>query len=648
MEPVESSGGVEVAVENLGGIDRTRRSFEPGVTVLTGENATNRTSFLTSLMAALGSDDVTLKSDAERGEVRLAIDGETYTRTLERTDDGVRTSGDPYLDDPTVADLFAFLLESNEARRAVRSGADLRELVMRPIDTGEINAEIDRLEAEKRELDDELKDLDALERERADLAEERSRLEAEIEETEAELEERRAELDALDASVEETRAQREQLEADFAELEAARSDLDRARRQLETERESLASLREERTDLERRREELPDDPADRIGEIEAELDRLRKHERSLASTINQLGQIVQFNESMVDGEDEAPVSALADTDTEGDVTAKLLPESDDVVCWTCGSEVESAAIEDTLDRLRDLRRETVAERREVSAEIDDLQSEKRDLESTQSERDRVERRIEELDDEIDRRTENESDLESSIEDLEARVEELEGAVRDREDADYEAVLERHRAVNELEFEVESIREDLDEVVDELAAIEDRLDEREELEDRRASITEELQAQRTRIERLEADAVETFNERMAEVLSLLDYDGIDRIWLEAREQEVREGRRKTTERVFDLHVVRRGEDGGVYEDAVETLSESEREVAGLVFALAGYLAHDLDETVPFVILDSLEAIDADRIGRLLEYFADHARYLVVALLEADAAAVDDRHERIQMG
>jgi len=29
-----------------------------------------------------------------------------------------------------------------------------------------------------------------------------------------------------------------------------------------------------------------------------------------------------------------------------------------------------------------------------------------------------------------------------------------------------------------------------------------------------------------------------------------------------------------------------------------LSESEREVTGLVFALAGYLVHDVHETVPF--------------------------------------------------
>ncbi len=644
MNTVESGGGVEVDVRNVGGIDRTRCTFEPGITVLTGENATNRTSFLTSLMAALGSDEATLKSDADEGEVRLSLNGETYTRTFERTDGGVTMGGDPYLEDSTVADLFAFLLESNEARRAVRSASDLRQLVMRPVDTDEIHAEIDRLEAEKRRLDDELEQLDDLEAERADLVDERAQLADEIEDVERELETRRAELSDLDASIEESKSHREQRQAEFAELESAREDLERTRRQLETERESLDSLHEERAELERRREALPDDTGDRLTEIESELDRLREHKRSLESTINRLGQIVQFNESMVDG-DDAPVEGL--TERDDDVTAQLLPD-DEVVCWTCGSEVEEAAIENTLDRLRDLRQETVSQRREISAEIDDLQSEKRDLESTREERERVDRRLSDLDAEIERRTENVDELESSIDDLEVRVEDLEDAVRERDEREYEEVIERHRAVNELEFELEALRDDRDAAADEIEEIDARLDEREELEARRESVAEELQVQRTRIERLEAEMVETFNDRMAEVLSLLDYDGIDRIWIEARERETREGRRKVTERVFDLHIVRRGDEDGVYEDTVDTLSESEREVAGLVFALAGYLAHDLDETVPFVVLDSLEAIDGDRIGRLLEYFADHTRYLVVALLDADAAAVDDSHERIQMG
>ncbi|WP_336023899.1 hypothetical protein [Halobellus salinisoli] len=50
-------------------------------------------------------------------------------------------------------------------------------------------------------------------------------------------------------------------------------------------------------------------------------------------------------------------------------------------------------------------------------------------------------------------------------------------------------------------------------------------------------------------------------------------------------------------------------------------------------------------MPFILLDSLEAIDPDRTAALVEYFADYADYLVVTLLSEDAQALDDGFTRI---
>jgi hypothetical protein len=109
--------------------------------------------------------------------------------------------------------------------------------------------------------------------------------------------------------------------------------------------------------------------------------------------------------------------------------------------------------------------------------------------------------------------------------------------------------------------------------------------------------------------------------------------------------VREGRKKVQRSVFELHVVRSTESGAAYEDTVEHLSESEREVTGLIFGLAGYLVHDLHETVPFMLLDSLEAIDSVRIADLVDYLGEYVEYLVVALLPEDARELDDGYHRI---
>ena len=40
-----------------------------------------------------------------------------------------------------------------------------------------------------------------------------------------------------------------------------------------------------------------------------------------------------------------------------------------------------------------------------------------------------------------------------------------------------------------------------------------------------------------------------------------------------------------------------------------------------------------------------AIDAGRIATLVEYVSDYAEYVVVALLPADARALDDDHDRV---
>jgi len=65
----------------------------------------------------------------------------------------------------------------------------------------------------------------------------------------------------------------------------------------------------------------------------------------------------------------------------------------------------------------------------------------------------------------------------------------------------------------------------------------------------------------------------------------------------------------------------------------------------VFALAGYLVHEVYETVPFMLLDSLEAIDSERIAALIEYVADYAEFLVAALLPEDAQPLDSAYARV---
>jgi len=632
---------VDIAVENIGGIDETNVTFSGGVTVLTGRNATNRTSLLQAIMAGLGSDDVSLKGDADEGRVELTVGEKTYTRTLRRQNGTIQTGGDPYLEDPTLADLFVFLLESNEARRAVELGGDLRELIMRPVDTDAIEAEIRDLQDERDTVEERLEDLRSLQRQLPDLEQRKTELESAIEETEAELEAVREEIAAADQEVPTTREQEAELEDALESFREARSELEDVRYNVESERESIAALGDEIEDLEGELSELPEAPMAEVDDVDRRIEELRERRDGLDGTVTDLQKVIEFNEEMLEGTSSEIAAALRDDD--GPVTDRLV--DDQVVCWTCGSEVEGASIEATLDRLRELRQSKLADRRDLQSEIDDCKTEKATYEEQRRQRSQIERRLDAATEERERRQDRLADLEDERDRLEAEIEGLEDEVERLQDETQNELLDLHTEANELEFELEQLRSELSEVESERERIEAELDERGELSDRRSAIGDEIADLRTRIDRIEAEAIEQFNEHMESVLSILDYENLERIWIERKQETVPDGRGTTEQTVFDLHVVRSTADGTTYEDSVDHLSESEREVTGLVFALAGYLTHDIHEVCPFLLLDSVEAIDSSRIASLVDYVADFPDHVVVALLPEDAQALNDDYQRV---
>jgi chromosome segregation ATPase len=653
-QPQASERFAEIHAENIGGIDDTTVSLSPGVTALTGRNATNRTSLLRALMGALGSDRVSLKGDADEGRVELTLGGEDdsiYTRTLAREDSTVVMGGEPYLEDSEGADLFAFLLENNEARQAVARGEDLREVIMRPVDTDAIQAEISQLETQKRELDDQLERLESLDDRLPDLEQQRTQLEDQIEDKRAELADKEAAIEDADSTVDDTREQKAEFEDALDDLQEARSELDNVRYRLDSERESIQALEDEREEISTELQEMSETPAGDLSDIDAEIDRLRDHKQSLESTISQLQSVLQFNEEMLEGDSLGLQQALQNTTDsgsadEGALTDQLLAdESETTVCWTCGSEVEHETIDETLDSLRSLREEKSHERNDLRSELDELTTKRSELQTDRDRRERLDRKLDEIDREIDDRENTVEELVDEREELETEINDLEADVEALEAEEHSELLDLHKEANQLEFELGRLENDLEDVTDEIEIVEADLDERENLKEERTEIQEELADLRTRIEQLEAQAVEEFNEHIQTILGILAYENIERIWIERAEREVREGRRKVQQTVFDLHVVRSTEDGTTYEDTVEHLSESEREVTGLVFALAGYLVHDLYESLPFIVVDSLEALDSNRIAALVEYFEEYAAYLVVALLPEDAAVLAEDYQRV---
>jgi DNA repair exonuclease SbcCD ATPase subunit len=646
--PKQSSNEVQFFVENVGGIENTEINISPGVTVLTGKNATNRTSFLSAIMAAMGSGQATLKGDADRGRVEMTVGDEVVERTLRRSGNDVHFSGEGYLDDPGVAELFAFLHEMNESRQAVARGEDLRELIMRPVDIEAIKSEIDHLESQKSEINDELATIESRKQRLPELEQERTSLRDRIERKREELAATEDKIDESEGNIEQSLKFKEELEEKFDELRSRRAELESVRQKIESQKESIRSLKQERANRKDELEELPETPMGDHQQREEKIDRLRNQRQELNPEISNLQSTIQYNKQRLDDEDYELYEGISRRDrSEGSeqITDQLLADTESIVCWTCGSTVDRSQIESTIQQLEDLREEKVGKLNDIKSELEDLKEQQKAAEQKQRRRTNIEQKLSDINDESDRREDRIDTLKEQREELTADIETYEQEINDLESTDFGDVLELHKEANQLEFEIDDLESELDDVTGELEEIEALVETADSLRAEREELLENLEDERTKIDRIEENAVNEFNDHMDSILDLLEYENLERIWIERVHRNVRKGRRKVEQTVFEIHVVRTTENGTAYEDTIDHLSESEREVTGLIFALAGYLVHDLYDIVPFMLLDSLEAIDSDRISQLVDYLGDYADFLVVALLPEDAEALDDDVNRI---
>lgn len=168
-------------------------------------------------------------------------------------------------------------------------------------------------------------------------------------------------------------------------------------------------------------------------------------------------------------------------------------------------------------------------------------------------------------------------LEADAGELEASAAELTAAVDALETDGQDERLALNFEVHELEFELDRLESQLDDVTNKIDEIEAQLTGRDDVKARRNAIDEEIEQRRSRIERLEQESVEQFNGQTETILDLLGFENLQRVWIERRETTVEEGRRTVNKTTFDLHVVRSSEPGAVYEDSIDHLSESEREL-----------------------------------------------------------------------
>ncbi|PSQ56880.1 chromosome segregation protein SMC [Halobacteriales archaeon SW_8_68_21] len=464
--------------------------------------------------------------------------------------------------------------------------------------------EISDLEDERRSVQSEIDALDddiedARDR-KADAAERVRSLEADVERAEDDLAEAEARIEELETELDELEAERESVDAEMTELDEV---LDGITAEIDELDGEIDEIEAELADS-----KIPE-LSEQADEIRAEIDDLKDRMDSLDGRINELELEKGYAEDALDD--------LHD-DVEEAQNAKAEAE-EAIADHEAAIEEKQAALDEKQEAIADLE----AELTELKQEREDLREEIR--EATQR---RDEQRSLVSEAESDR-----SDLTDRRDRLEWEIDELESQVGDYDAAEIPDLDEVESRIEELDTEMEALEPVNMLAIDEYEEVQEALSE---LQERRDVLVEERDAIEERIEGYEAAKKETFmqtfesiNDHFEDIFARLSA-GSGELVLENPEDPFEEGLTMKAQPA-DKPVQR-----------LDAMSGGEKSLTALSFIFA-VQRHN---PAPFYALDEidafLDAVNAERVGEMIEELAEEAQFVVVghrsALLERSDRAI----------
>ncbi|WP_255150687.1 chromosome segregation protein SMC [Halorarius halobius] len=464
--------------------------------------------------------------------------------------------------------------------------------------------QIQSLEDERASLKEDIRDVeerldDARDR-NSDAADKVRDIEAAIERKQEEKARIEDEIASLEADLEDIEAEREETQAEMADVEEAIAEKEAEIDDLQTE---IDDLQQELQDSEVKK---LNDRAESIREDIAELD---DQMEALDSDLNELQLEKQYAEDAIDElheEIEAAQNKKAD------------------------AEETVADLEDRIDEKESTLEAKHEEVAELEEELADLKEEREELRETVREakerRDEKQKQVDAV----------ESDLESlreQVERLDWEIDELESQVGEYDADDIPELSSVKGQITKLENRMEELEPVNMLAIDEYDRVEAELDD---LTEKRATLQEEADGIRERIEAFEARKKETFmeayegiNEHFEDIFARLS-DGSGELVLEDPEEPF-EGGLTMKAQPRDKPVQR-----------LDAMSGGEKSLTALafIFAIQRY------NPAPFYALDEvdafLDAANAEMVGEMVDDLAGDAQFIVVshrsALLERSERAI----------
>ncbi|MFP8955772.1 chromosome segregation protein SMC [Natrialbaceae archaeon A-CW3] len=424
----------------------------------------------------------------------------------------------------------------------------------------------------------------SIENELEKLAEKRDGLETEIEELETKLDELEDERESVDERMTEIAGD---IEDQTETIEGIQADID----ELETE---LADSK------------IPELTA-QIEELDAEIDEREERMDALDTKLNELGLEKQYAED-----------AIEDLHDEIETAQNRKAEFEDTIA-------------DCEDAIAD-KREELEEKREAVEELEDelaeLKGERAECKEAVSEartaRDQQQNRVQTVESKLESARERAGALEWEIEALEEEVGEY-----DPEDVpDHDTVVEM---VELLEADMEALEPVNMLAIDEYDEVRSELDD---LEEGKATLVEEADGIRERIEQYETQKKQTFMdsysaiaEHFTEIFEKLS-EGTGSLHLEDEDDP------------FEGGLTMKAQPGDKPIQRLDAMSGGEKSLTALAFIFA-IQRHN---PAPFYALDEvdafLDAVNAERVGQMVDELAGRAQFVVVS----HRSAMLDRSER----
>jgi chromosome segregation protein len=473
---------------------------------------------------------------------------------------------------------------------------------------------------------------------------------------------------------------------------SGKGQLERVAERIQHLEDERADIRSDVRDIEGRLDDARDrmqDATDQVRSIQTDIERVEAEREAAEERIEELEERIEELAAEREEVDERMQALDADIAEQKDVVAEVEAEIEELEAELADSKIpdltaKKEEIEDEIDDLEDRVSDLDGKLNSLSLEkeyaedaVEDLHD---DIENAQNQKAEQEERIVELEEQIDEKEAVLEDKEEAVAELEAELADLKAEREDHKDELKEAKAERdeqaqkvekvqgrldslRKAAERLADEIEELEAavgdydpeeipDLDEVEENVERLERRMEELEpvnmlaideydeveaeldDLEEKRATLEEEADGIRERIDSFDRQKKETFmeafdaiNEQFQDIFSRLSA-GTGELELENPEDP------------FDGGLTMKAQPADKPVQRLDAMSGGEKSLTALAFIFA-IQRHN---PAPFYALDEvdafLDAVNADRVGEMVDELAGDAQFVVVS----HRSAMLDRSER----